>query len=90
LNTGLVRGGLIVAGLMAAIVTLAVGFNGAALTGGMLALVSTAAITLAWLRLLPPKRLRLRRIDSGGIVIFDGVNSAATEAIEAMYAEDDE
>ena len=87
-STTLVRGGLIVAGLVSAIVTLTVGFNGTLLAGGVLALISTTAVTIAWRRFLPPTRLRLRRIDPGSILIFDGVHSAAMEAIEAMYAPD--
>ncbi|MFT3772432.1 MAG: hypothetical protein QM820_44120 [Minicystis sp.] len=89
-NTGLVRGGMIIAGAVSVIVVLTVGLGGAPLVGAALALASAAGITLAWRRFLPPDRLRVQRIDPGGIVVFAGVNGAARDAIEAMYEEEDE
>ena len=86
----LVRGAVIVAGLVVAIVALALAFGGAPFAGSLLGLAGSVAVLLAWRRLFPPTRLRLRQIDLDGYVVFDGVSRRAAKAIEAMYAADDE
>jgi hypothetical protein len=89
-NRTLARGALIAAGAVLAIVTLAVGLNGAPMVGGALAVASIAGILFARQRLLSLLRPRLGRIDRSGMVVLDGVSGVAAAAIAAMYEDEGE